>query len=374
MKKFFMVAEASNSIISKEEVLLPDYMPTEVLHRQNEMETIAAAIRPMMHGKSPTNLFICGPSGTGKTTCTKLVLDQLKESSAKVIPVYVNCWEYQTRMAVYYKISEALQLLLPRRGLASDEIFARILEAMEKNSFSILLVLDELDSLVFNKEDSLLYTISRASLDKGAGFGIIAISNKNDLTRFLDSRVSSSLRLSSFEFKEYTTNQIKEILKERAKYALMVGSYDDRVLAQCAEIAAANNGNARLALEILWKAAIRADKADKNKITKDDVLEVVKVVEKRPSKKAPRMVSFQEHDLNLSEEEKLVLDILKNGELPSSELYNSFAQKKSKSKRQIRNYLMLLEAKGLIDSKEVDYGANTFLKTKIYSIKQREAV
>jgi Cdc6-like AAA superfamily ATPase len=51
----------ANGIIAKEEILLPDYVPTDALHRKNEMETIAAAINPMIYGKSSTNLFIILP-------------------------------------------------------------------------------------------------------------------------------------------------------------------------------------------------------------------------------------------------------------------------------------------------------------------------
>jgi DNA-binding transcriptional ArsR family regulator len=76
----------------------------------------------------------------------------------------------------------------------------------------------------------------------------------------------------------------------------------------------------------------------------------------------------------LSEEERLLLEILKDGEKPSAEVYAAFMAKKKKSKRQVRNYLQLLEAKGLVDAKEVDVGENSFLNTKIYSLKQGGAV
>ncbi|MBU1627279.1 AAA family ATPase, partial [bacterium] len=221
MNSFFNSNKDSNSIIAKEDVLLPDYVPTEALHRTSEMKEIAAAINPMINGKKCNNLFIYGTSGTGKTTCMKILIEQLNENTSKVIPVYANCWEYSTKMAIYYKICEALRIILPRRGLASDEVFERILEVMKKENRAVLVVLDELDSLVFNKEESVLYVLSRANEKDGANFGIIGISNKKDLTRLLDSRIASSLRFSSLEFKEYTEEQLKEILLERAKAALL---------------------------------------------------------------------------------------------------------------------------------------------------------
>ncbi len=366
---FFNSSNEPSAIIAKEDFLLPDYTPTEALHRTNEMETIGSAITPLMHGKSGTNLFLTGPTGTGKTMCMKLIADQIRENSSKVIPIYINCWEFSTKMAVYFKISEALKLVLPRRGLASDEVFEAILGEMKREKIAVLLILDELDSLVFKKEDEFLYNLSRAGIDRGARFGIIGISNRRELQRFLDGRVASSLRFSTFEFKEYDMAQLGEILLERAKFALVPKTYDKAVLGACAKVGAENSGNARLALEILLKAANRAERRDSKKIELEDVEAITKVIETRPNKKAKRPLSFHEADLKLSEEENLLLQILTGGEKSSSEVYDEFIAKKDITKRQIRNYLMLLEAKGLIDTREVQIGENSFLKTKIYTLK-----
>ncbi len=363
----------ANSIISNEEVLLPDYVASEALHRTNEMEDIAGFMTPMIHGHSCTNLFITGPTGTGKTTCMKLIANQLKESTTKVLPIYVSCWEHPTKMGVYFEITEALKLLLPRRGLASDEAFEKILETMRRENLAILLVLDELDTLVYKKENAFLYNISRAGKERGARFGVVAISNKKDLTRMLDARVSSSLRLSTFEFKEYTQVQLKEILLERAKFALVPKTYDSDVLDMCAKIGAEKNGNARLVIDLLLQAALRADKRDAKKIEPVDVVEVAKAAEQLPAKKERAKITFKMHDLSLSEEENLLVEILKNGNTGSPEIYSEFRGKKDKSKRQIRNYLTLLEAKGIIESKEVEIEGNSFLKKKVYSLRQPEA-
>lgn len=372
MDRFFNSRENdANAIINREEALLPDYVPSEAVHRTNEMKEIAEAINPMCYGKKCNNLFIFGPSGTGKTTCMKLLIEQLGENTSKVIPVYVNCWEYTTKMAVYYKICEALKIILPRRGLASDEVFERILEVMRNDKHGVLIVLDELDSLIFNGEQSLLYSVSRVG-DSKVNFGIIGISNKKDSTKLIDSRASSSLRFTTVEFKEYGEDQLLEILTERVKVALVPGTYDKNVLQECSKIGAENNGSARLALEVLWKAAKRADKKDSKKIALEDVYEVTKTLDKRPStKRTYTSISFDELDLKLTKEEKTIIAILAEGEKSSSELYEEFSAKESKSKRQIRNYLMTLEAKGLIESKEVDYRANSFLKTKVYFLKKR---
>ena len=72
-------------------------------------------------------------------------------------------------------------------------------------------------------------------------------------------------------------------------------------------------------------------------------------------------------DALVSEEEKLILGLLKGGELLSTDVYSEFCKKSVRSKRQIRNYLKELEAKGLVIVEEVE-GSNPMLNTKKYRL------
>ena len=341
---------------------MPEYYPAELLHREAEMQAIAEAVKPLIEGRQPDNLFVHGDSGTGKTTCVKHVLKEMDEFTSKVKTVYVNCWEYSTRMAVYSLIVNALKEILPRRGLATDEVFSRITEVMEKEGVRVLVVLDEMDGLFFHNEEKLLYELSRAGKGKPF-FGIIGISNDPYLLMNKDVRIKSSLRLTDFAFKHYDQGQMAAILSERAKAGLMPESWSKEVIDACAEKAAARKSNVRVGLELLWKAAKHADKADKTKITVEDV-EAVDGKTLYDSKTKPvEECSFEIRSKSLSEEEKLILEILKSGEKQSSELYLAFCKKLTRTKRQIRNYLKALEAKNLIVIEEVK-GSNPMLNSK----------
>ena len=351
MQKLFKAkaSDAENTILLKEEILLPDYAPPEVLHREGEIKAIAEAIRPLLDGHRGDNAFVYGNSGTGKTTSIKHVLSELKEASSRVVPVYINCWQYNTQMAVYTKILDSLNDPLPRRGLATDEVFSRITEDMEKEKLAMLLVLDELDALVFRKEHEVLYALSRAPVR----FGIIGISSDTGLLAKLDNRITTSLRFTHLEFKPYTTQQITDIIAERAKSALAKGSCDHDILEGCAAIGKANGGNVRLALEMLWKAAHLAEKRDAKKIAIEDVREASKkTFYKKIESASPVPYSFDIKDSSLSEEEKAIVEILGKGEITTTELYSEFSKKFKKTKRQIRNYLDTLEAKGIIEMAE----------------------
>jgi cell division control protein 6 len=351
-----------SSIIVREEVLMPEYYPAELLHRETDMQAIAESVKPLIEGRQPDNLFIHGDSGIGKTTCLKHVLKELEEHTSKVKTVYANCWEHSTRMAVYSLIVTALKEILPRRGLATDEVFGRITEIMEKSGIRVLVVLDEMDGLFFQNEEKLLYELARSGKGKPF-FGIIAISNDPYLLANKDVRIKSSLRLTDFEFKHYNQEQMAEILSQRAKAGLLPGSWNKELINACAAKAVARKSNVRVGLELLWKAAKHADKADRKKISVQDV-EAVDGKSLYDQKNKPvEEVSFEIRSKSLTEEERFILEILKGGEKLSSELYPAFCKKLTRTKRQIRNYLKALEAKKLIAMEEVEDG-NPMLNTK----------
>ncbi len=350
MPNYFDGTTDEPRIIKREEVLLPDYLPDELLHRDSELQMLADSIKPLVQKKTSTNLFIHGCSGTGKTTCVKYILKQLSEYSSSVLPVYINCWEHSTQLAVYNKIVEEMRLPLPRRGLATDEVFSRILQYVKNYKKPILIVLDDMDGL---RQADLLYVLSRSN-EKGVVFGVMGIANDKMLLAGLDFRIRSSLRFSELEFKAYSDEQLFSILRVRADNALASGSYDERLLMKIAR--SAEGGSARMAIELLWKAAKNAEKTGKIKIHIQDAEDVLS-----------SQVSFKLPELKLSSEELLILDILKEGELGSSELYDKFIQKIPKTKRQIRNYLELLERKGVVDSRALD--GDGMLRPRVFKLK-----
>lgn len=361
---------AENVILVKEEVLMPEYAPTEIIHREGEIKAIAEATKPLLDKKTPNNLFIYGNSGTGKTTSVKHVLGELKEASSKTVPVYINCWEYKTQTAIYIQILQGIGGTMPRRGLATDEIFNEIKSRMKKESLGTLLVLDELDALLFSKEQEVLYNISRS----GAHFGIMGISCDAHLLGRLDPKITSSLRFTELEFRPYSSEQVVEILKERARLALAKGTWSFEILERCAGIGKANGGNVRLALEMLWKAAQLAEKKNAAKIELCDVAEASKkTFYKKVPGGSPFTHSFDIIEMNLNSEEKEIISILAKKEITTPDLYLEFGKKFQRTKRQVRNYLSSLEAKGLIEMLEAkDAGMeHSMLKPKVVRLKPK---
>ena len=333
-------------IVINEKSLQMDYSPPQILNRDKEINTIASSLKTFLRSKTPQHLFVYGIPGTGKTTCANHVTTQLEEYTNAILPIYINCWQFSTSLSIYSEIAVRLRLPLPRRGLSKDEVASRVLEILKKDKMRILLILDELDGLVSQGMD-FLYFASRCP-----HLCVLGISNKMNFLAQLDQRIRSSFQFQTLEFKKYSFLELKDILTERAKNALVAGSWNSSLMEAIAK-KSADTGDARFAIGLLLKSAQAAQKRNSNKVEITDV----------PN----QLYEYKWHGLGLSENELLVLNFLKEGEKTSTEVYDHFYSKKIElSKRRIRVYLDSLIEKQLISQKEINTGS--FLKPRMFRL------
>ncbi|MEK6842905.1 MAG: AAA family ATPase [Candidatus Micrarchaeota archaeon] len=352
MEKLFLQNMQQSRIFKNQGILLPEFTPSQLLHRENHLREIASSLKPALKNLKPQNLLLFGPTGTGKTSSVKLVFSQLQDFSNKIQCIYLNCWGYPTKQAVLSHIAEQLKETLPRRGLADDEIFHRIIERLKYEKKIAIIALDEIDRLMHKNEVDVLYDLSRADENHKQIFAIIGITNSPEIYNSLDDRIKSSLGFRDLEFKQYSPQQLKDILKERARDSLIAGSYSEEVIALCAANGAKNRGDARIAIETLLQSAMKADFANKSKIEISDVRDVM---DKTSG------ASLMKNSASMSENEQLLLEILKDAkkkgtDLASGEIYEKFNAEKKKQKkeavseRSILNYLQLFESARIIST------------------------
>jgi len=76
------LSERASRIFKNRETLRPDYIPDELPHRDKEIYKLAEILfHPLLRGDRPSNVFIYGYPGTGKTATTKHVFKAIKEKS-----------------------------------------------------------------------------------------------------------------------------------------------------------------------------------------------------------------------------------------------------------------------------------------------------
>jgi cell division control protein 6 len=146
-----------------------------------------------------------------------------------------------------------------------------LLKYLEEEDIKLLLCLDESDYLIRTDPD-ILYNLTRLA-EKELGknrISLILILRDITLLYNLEESTLSTLQKNTIKFDPYTSAQLFTILKERSEEAFIPGVVNDEIIQMISRIVGANNngkGDARFALEILWKAGkIAINSGDKQLI------------------------------------------------------------------------------------------------------------
>lgn len=277
---------AKSKVFKRREVLMPDYVPEVLPHRESEIRRLATTLATALRGERPNNVFIYGLTGTGKTAVTRYVLRRLEEKAGEagvlVAGVYVNSRHRDTPYRILADIAEAAGARIPFTGLSTGEVFSRLVNSLRSRSGVYIIVLDEIDFLVKRHGDDVLYKLTRINemLEGRSKVALIGITNSVKFIETLDPRVKSSLSEEEIVFPPYTADQLRDILEARAKEAFQPGVLDDDVIPLCAALAAREHGDARRALDLLRVAGEIAERTGSSKVTRDHVLEARNEIER----------------------------------------------------------------------------------------------
>ncbi len=287
-------------IFNDKKTLSSSFIPQKISHRDAELQQIGAMLAPVLRGYHPNNIFIYGTCGTGKTICTKFIINQLqdavKQSGKALRAVYINCKMKKvadTEYRLFAQLLKELGEVVPDTGLPTDVIYRRFFDKVDSKPSTLVVILDEIDTLVKRVGDDFLYNLTRINQElKRSHITIIGITNDLSMRDTLDLRVKSSLSEEEILFKPYNAVQLRDILSERAAEGFKHGVAGDIVLSKCAALAAQEHGDARRALDLLRVAGELAERAGEPTITerhidmaqqKLDVDRVLETIRGQPS-------------------------------------------------------------------------------------------
>ena len=124
---FFETFLEKNSIFTDKNVLMSSYFPEEVLFREEQIQEAANILAPALRLEKPSNLFIYGKTGSGKTLSIKYVLRSLADVAQKknisLKSIYVNCKLKKVADTEYRLIAQLITLFgqeVPATGLPTD--------------------------------------------------------------------------------------------------------------------------------------------------------------------------------------------------------------------------------------------------------------
>lgn len=267
----------NNSIFKNKGVLQVRYTPESIPHRDDQIKSIASILASTLRGERPSNLFVYGKTGTGKTLSVQYVTNEIVKKSEELgIEVrfeYLNCKLKKVADTEYRVLAALIRQLggsIPATGLPTDQVWSRFIELIDNKKQLIVFIFDEIDQMIKKMDSNFLYSFTRLNQELSkAQISLIGISNEITFLENIDPRVRSSLGEEEFVFHPYNAIQLQDILNDRCKGAFNDGAVEPGVVAKCAAYAAREHGDARRALDLLRIAAELSEREGNEKIEEE---------------------------------------------------------------------------------------------------------
>lgn len=361
----FEKALLNQSVFVNKNAINPHFIPQELPFRERQINEVTMILASALHNQKPSNLFVYGKVGTGKTATIRHVITHLmafkEKNQAKVGVTYVNC---RTHNSKYKVLQKCLKEFYPEQnflGYSAAYVYEKLLDYPQQNGHHLILILDELDKV--KDLDELVYSLTRSNDELGQGsITLIGISNNVLFKDRLDARTKSALCEKEMVFPPYNAEELKEILKQRVQLAFLPGKLQESAINLAAAFAGKESGDARTAVLLLLRAGEICDSEKKNLVTEEHIHAAKKMVEHEV---VLNMIT------TLPEQERLVLyaiacltekrrpmptlsGVMEEGIIMSGDAYEEYLRCAKKigeqavSQRWFRAYLNELEVYGMI--------------------------
>jgi cell division control protein 6 len=290
------------------EALTEKFDPPRLVHRNEELQKLAMVLLSFGGRAHTHNLFIYGRSGTGKTAAVKHATSEVirhAQLARRLVPLYVNCRNQISHHALIAKLIEGIE---EHASIPSNTswraLCARFLTDCKNANANIVITLDEADGITRTKGDfdSLYYlsNLNSEMTDSQSTLSIIAISNDVHYGEELEERVHSRLKVEKMIFAPYTAPQLQDILQDRTDSVFTPDGLEEGIIAYSAARAAQTDGDARIAIGLVYKAAIIAAETGSGQVTMNHVLQARSALEHDIAAEAIEKLTFHEKLLLLA--------------------------------------------------------------------------
>ena len=277
LKDIFSSYTSKKPIFKDKDTLSIRFTPENIPHRDEQINQLAHILAPVLRNEKPSNVFIYGKPGTGKTLIAKKVTANLEiaaeANNLKII--YLNCKMRKVTDTEYRLLAQLIEFFgekVPYTGLPTNELYNRFYRLLDSSQQNVVLVLDEIDSLVDKIGSQFLYSITRVNQEmEKTKITLVGIANNISFLENLDSRVKSSLSEEELIFPPYNATEIKDILTERSRMAFHPETITDAAIAKCAALAAQEHGDARKAIDLLRVAGETAERIGSVQVKEEHV-------------------------------------------------------------------------------------------------------
>ena len=260
--------QSYSSVFKDESKLDINYVPSHLPHREKQLNLLNQFFRFTVEnpGKMTQRVLVTGKIGTGKTVLTQHFGQNLmKEAQKRGINLYyvhVNCRECKGLFMVLQYVMLKFSPNFPKRGYSAQELLQALMQVLDEKKAYVILTLDELDALIHAEGSDALYSLTRVQEDRAKTvqrISLIGILRETTLLNKLDSSTRSTLQNNIIHMDDYSKTQLLDILNDRVATAFYDNAIYPETLDLVAKSAALHGGDARYAIELLWRAGKYAD-------------------------------------------------------------------------------------------------------------------
>ena len=272
------------SVIIKDGMKLSfDYVPEKLVGREKQMEMLSLIFRSVIDDGRSETAYITGSVGTGKTSTVRRFCMEMASYAAKngigMDYVHINCRQSNTDTMVMAQCIRHFDDKYPDKGYSAEVMLRDFRSHILKTKKRFVIVLDEVNSLIRSGDDDLIYQLSRIGegISSQISVSLILISQEYVLDRIDVASLSTFKRANTVRFDKYTRKQLRDIVSARVDEAMVAGTVTEEAIDAIADMSA-DVGDARMAIDILDKAARLAEMRPKSVVTADDVASVSDMV------------------------------------------------------------------------------------------------
>ena len=292
------------SVFKDEAKLDINYVPRRLPHREKEHRLLMEFFNFLLQfpERMTQRVIITGEIGTGKTALAqRFGADITLEANKRGVNfryVHVNCREYRGKLfLILQNVVAVFRPNFPKRGYSAEEALEALMQSLDEEDAYLILALDEFDMLIEQEGSEAVYKLTRLQemrLGKPQRISLLSILRDLKSTERLDASTRSTLQRNVISLERYPKDQLVDILNDRVVMAFEPSTVPEDVVDLVAELAVSESGNARFAIELLWRAGKYADAEGTGQVESECVRKAVSSI--TPTLRRSELASLGFHE------------------------------------------------------------------------------
>ena len=261
--------KSHQSVFKDDAKLDINYVPHRLPHREKEHRLLMEFFDFLLRftERMAQRVIIMGDVGTGKTVLSQRfgadITLEANKLGVNLRYVHINCREYRGKLFLILQHAVAVfRPSFPKRGYSAEELLNTLMQSLDEENAFMILTLDEFGSLIEKEGSDTVYKLTRLQEmrpSKPQRISLICILRDLKETERLDASAKSTLQLNVISLEKYSQEQLADILSDRVQMAFEPSTAPEDIVKLVSELAFSERGNARFAIELLWRAGKYAD-------------------------------------------------------------------------------------------------------------------